>query len=363
MTVDHLRALAAVLIMFYHGSQLFSFYLRTGVEGFYPDPWPKALGPIDALIIEGHSAVSLFMVLSGFIFTHGNWQRDVAYRQFLVNRVWRIYPLFLFMSMYGWLLYPAQFTLLGAVQSLLPLSGVPGAIENDLTTIGWAVRVEFQFYLLFPFLHRFSQRLGVRYLLGVIALFVLLRGWASLQTGSIQPLAYWTLLGRMDQFVIGMLLAHIHHCSRLTPRLRSLLVVPAVAALLGWEYWFNHSGGWPVNDRNRILWPLAEGLAYAGVIYSYLGLEDVRGFRDSLPARLLARVGEMSFSIYLLHLLIAKTLVHSNWLYHFHTGPARGALLNTLFVFLPVTLAMSALSFNLIERPFFQFRKSHRPTS
>src|SRR6185312_6594894 len=90
VTVDHLRALAALLIIFYHGKQLFGFFLRTGVEGFNPMPWPVATGVLDALVIEGHSAVSLFMVLSGFIFANGNWGREVAFRQFMANRLWRI---------------------------------------------------------------------------------------------------------------------------------------------------------------------------------------------------------------------------------------------------------------------------------
>jgi peptidoglycan/LPS O-acetylase OafA/YrhL len=34
--LDHLRGMAAALIMLYHGKQLFGHYLKTGGEGFSP---------------------------------------------------------------------------------------------------------------------------------------------------------------------------------------------------------------------------------------------------------------------------------------------------------------------------------------
>jgi uncharacterized membrane protein len=68
--IDHLRALAALLIVFYHGQQL--FYLDTmRLRGLVAEPWARANDPFSALVIEGHTAVALFMVLSGFIFTYG----------------------------------------------------------------------------------------------------------------------------------------------------------------------------------------------------------------------------------------------------------------------------------------------------
>jgi peptidoglycan/LPS O-acetylase OafA/YrhL len=92
-TVDHLRAFAATLVVFYHGMQLFGSFLRTNGESF-DRHWTFSKNPLVALVAEGHSAVALFLVLSGFIFTYGAAVRDISYWQFLANRMWRIAPSF-----------------------------------------------------------------------------------------------------------------------------------------------------------------------------------------------------------------------------------------------------------------------------
>jgi peptidoglycan/LPS O-acetylase OafA/YrhL len=358
-TVDHLRALAAFEILVYHGSQLFGFFLATGKEGFSWTPWPHAGGPVAAVVTEGHSAVSLFMVLSGFIFSNGSWDREVDYKTFLANRLWRIYPMFVAVSLYGWMAIPAGFTLLGGLQSLLPLAGMPGGFSNDVVAVSWAIGVEFQFYLVFPFLHRFTRRVGLRYLVGVLALMLLLRAWAFVYTGHVHDLAYWTIIGHMDQFVLGILVAHAHRRFVARGAARRWAFVPALALLSGWLWWFNATGGWLVDSPSRILWPLLDGAAYALVIFTYLAFEDLPRYRASWPSRALARVGEISFSMYLLHYFIVKTLVHANVVVRWAGDPHANALLTTVLVAAPCTLLASFLTFNVIERPFFQFRKSY----
>src|SRR4051812_9940589 len=69
--LDHPRGMAAGLIMLYHGKQLFGHWLATGGEGFSPlQEWTFSLNPLMALVAEGHASVSLFIVLSGFVFTY-----------------------------------------------------------------------------------------------------------------------------------------------------------------------------------------------------------------------------------------------------------------------------------------------------
>ena len=92
--IDHLRGLAALLIVFYHGLHVISYRLRFGAAfGF--DGWLQPANPLLAALAEGHTAVSLFMVLSGFIFTIGALGRGISTAGFLRNRFLRTYPLFL----------------------------------------------------------------------------------------------------------------------------------------------------------------------------------------------------------------------------------------------------------------------------
>jgi peptidoglycan/LPS O-acetylase OafA/YrhL len=76
-----------------------------------------APGPLAAVVIEGHTAVGLFMGLSGFIFTFGAGDRAVRYAPFLRNRILRIYPLFLFVFLVGAGAHPHALTFRAVTQT------------------------------------------------------------------------------------------------------------------------------------------------------------------------------------------------------------------------------------------------------
>jgi uncharacterized membrane protein len=65
--IDQLRAMAAMLVLPYHGFQLFN-----------PNVGITTASPILAIIVEGHSGVGLFIVLSGFILTLGSRQAGLV---------------------------------------------------------------------------------------------------------------------------------------------------------------------------------------------------------------------------------------------------------------------------------------------
>ena len=82
--LDHLRFLAASLVFVFHA------YHQT-VGGWKASPELYAWG----FITEGHTGVSLFFVLSGFVFMTIGLQGEIRYAAFLKNRLLRIFPLFL----------------------------------------------------------------------------------------------------------------------------------------------------------------------------------------------------------------------------------------------------------------------------
>src|SRR5688500_5770729 len=90
--VDHIRGVAALLMILYHGYQQ--------VESKW---FERGSNPLESLLIEGHTAVAMFMVLSGFIFTYGALtaagadpgpDRDIRYGAFIRNRLLRILPMY-----------------------------------------------------------------------------------------------------------------------------------------------------------------------------------------------------------------------------------------------------------------------------
>lgn len=155
--VDHLRAVAAVWFVLYHAFHLVGSRLVRGAD-FDATHWTYTDNPLFALLLEGHTAVALFMVLSGFIFTYGALGRPVAYGPFLWNRFVRIYPLYLLVMMLELSAASARGKPTEVV-TVLPVSDFRWSCPTDLVPMSWAVAVEFQFYVLFPvLLARFSAR-------------------------------------------------------------------------------------------------------------------------------------------------------------------------------------------------------------
>jgi peptidoglycan/LPS O-acetylase OafA/YrhL len=349
--VDHLRAFAALLIVAYHGFQLFSALYVHGV-GFTPDQWLRPSNPLGAVLVEGHTAVALFMVLSGFIFTRAALGRTVRYGAFVRNRLLRIYPLFVLLLVTGVYTTPATFAAGPFLQTLLLGANLPGHLQvGYFSSMFWAVAVECQFYLLFPFLLDFLDRLGWRWLAGALLLGLLLRAAAVLEGAHARDLSYLTLVGRLDQFLIGMALARSmrDHPGWWRPWTLAVAVVVVIAALTV----FNRLGGWPVESPWKIVWPPIEGAAWALFIGGYLSIAD------RVPAtlsRTLAAIGTISYSIYLLHFLVITEVIKHRWVWQPTHNGYIDALLTTAGIATPLTLALAALTYAVVERPFLRLR-------
>ena len=161
--LDHLRLLAACLVVAVH------------FIGLHP-PAGQAIHFLLAPIRQGHTGVTLFFVLSGFLFTVISFKKSVSYPSFLLNRILRIYPLYTVgilsgMFMLGEFAYlnkvfrGAEWTWLTPynIASAWSPFATPGAfIANDYFAQLWSISVELQFYLVFPILKIWFDRWGVR---------------------------------------------------------------------------------------------------------------------------------------------------------------------------------------------------------
>lgn len=140
-SLDHLRALAALMVFSWHFT-----HSAMGVElGATPGFFPLAI------LDEGHTGVSLFMVLSGYLFAKLLARDDIDYRQFLLNRVLRLLPL---LVVFLWIA--------GITEGY---DGWPyleriaeGFIAPLLPGASWSIAIEFHFYLLLPVLMWVSRR-------------------------------------------------------------------------------------------------------------------------------------------------------------------------------------------------------------
>lgn len=351
----HLRGLAALFILVFH--VFHSFFGR-----WQPQPGPSGLG----WIVEGHTGVGLFFVLSGYLFMSIALPRGgrIPWGEFQRNRLLRVAPLYLLFFILALSIGRDTFRPADLLYALVPNLGDPPTSRHFITGAAWTLGVEFGFYLVFPFLARFAVERGPRYLIQLIALLLLLKAGAWGVSERPTLMVYSTLLGRLDQFLIGMLAAQLAQAG--PPRRGGLgALLAAVLALgLALEGLSLHASYFSPQARQPlwIVWPTVEALLWAGLLRAYLRWDG------RLPAwldRFLAWVGELSYSLYLGHALVVHVLV-------LLLAPALPAALawapwHLWAVLLTVlagalSLALAALSHRVIEQPFMALRRAYSRT-
>lgn len=342
--LDHLRFLAALMVLAWHALHYGAKVPFTTVPKYFPFSWLE----------EGHTGVALFLTLSGFLFAALTDDKDVDYGGFVRNRLQRIAPLFVVWTLVAF--YTSQVLperLFAVIFGLLDRNYYPSA--------GWTVLVEFQLYLVFPFLLRFWREYGHRYLLGVVAVCALIRLLTWLHFGHAQFLAYWTVFGRADQFILGMLAFAAY--KRYSGVLGHPLTFIAGFVALSFAYdVFNRRGGYYHFDGNTgiaFVWvylPTLEGLGYGFLIASYLA------WRVPIPKpvdRLLAWLGALSYSLYLNHPFVVESCFRLANRYKIPLNNLEQYSAFTFLAVLPALIACSALTYYVIELPFLRMRRSY----
>ncbi|MBL6745619.1 MAG: acyltransferase [Pseudomonadales bacterium] len=352
--LDHLRGFAAILVALFHGVLFIHHRLMYDRE-FDDTHWLEATNLFSALIIEGHTAVSLFFVLSGFIFTFGLINTELKYFKFLKNRFLRTYPLFLAFLCFGFIFYPENLSVLGVLKSLFFMANLQTAFNGGpFTFVAWSVAIEWQFYLIFPLLLMLTKRFGVAVLFLLLLTAIGLR-WLVYEDGmDMRWFGYWTLLGRIDQFLAGMIAGHFysHHFTK-GFKMDAVGLVGAALVLVS-LYQFNRMGGGGLTDSVWILWPSVEGLTWAVFLVGYISLSrHLAGILD----RGFVFLGKISYSIYFIHYVILFYLMINNLDATISIGgPVDTAFVNTLILVVPATVICALVSFRFIEQPFLSLR-------
>jgi peptidoglycan/LPS O-acetylase OafA/YrhL len=351
--IDQIRGYAALLVLLYHGLNLFSQQMLFGVL-YAPAYRLQTKNPVLAFVYEGHTGVGLFIVLSGFILTTGCIGREIDYRKFLLSRILRLYPLYIFFLAFAVSANREAFSFLGIVQSVLQFSNFPGSTGSDLTSMFWAVSVEFQCYLVFPFLIMFSNSKGNIFLLGVMLLALIFRALLVLDGANARDLSYWTVAGRIDQFALGIVVARIYvlHRSALKPwwvLVSTSLIVIAI-------FVYHRLGGWIVTANWKIFWPPIEAALWAFFIVTYLAAGRLI---PAMFAKVATKVGEISYSIYLIHFIVLMVIVKYQWFIRVSGNAYYDALITSLLLAAPITISIGLLTYVLIEAPFLALRKPY----
>ncbi|MBR8503369.1 acyltransferase family protein [Enterobacter asburiae] len=345
--VDHLRLYAALLVILVHS------YMAAGggsSENFFMFP-----------IMYGSTGVTLFLVLSGFLFTlisdFGN--KEIKYSKFITNRILRVFPLLILVSFTSVAVMRGSVTVNDFLSTFL-FSNLTSTPLSKFFGPTWTIAVELQFYLIFPFIIAFVRNSGVKYLFGLIAFWLV---WRALIVFQVNPdgvavdnsFYYLTIIGRLDQFLVGMLAAFAYRI--IGDALKNpLYLVGSSIFILCTLYYMPVLGIWYTPLPLRSILQTWEAIAWAALIVSYLKCSFSFLPRTSY---ILSKLGELSYSAYITHGLVLYVIERNNWWISLSSNPNLNAILNGLLVVFPPVMIVSWLSFSFVEKPFLTLRRSY----
>jgi len=352
--IDHIRAFASLMVVLHHG--LWTFHRKWDPPGLVEDNWFTTTNPLFGIVIETHIVVTMFFVLSGFVFRLAGEGREIHYGKFLKNRALRVLPLYWGLIFFGMAVFPERVNVVGALASLTIFGNSLAALNLwPISVAFWTVAIELQFYLIFPFLNRIMNRDGRRPIIVLLLFVVALRLVGFFLTRSIRDLNYWHLPGRLDAFLMGMLVAGVVRRRKLL-EIHPAWALAGLVALFGTTFALNRLGGYPVQAWWKALWPAVEAVVCTFFVVTYIAGSRV------LPrwlGRALRGLGELSFSTYLVHFMLLQVMFDHDLLWdlrRFGWSAFHAALANTLLFLVPATLLLSAMAYFAIEAPFMRMR-------
>ena len=305
--INGLRGFAIIGVILHHS---FFDQFRYGV-GHAEGAFPFAL-----LMSSGWLGVNLFFFLSGFVlflpYAGGKRRMESVQHvgEFYRRRFLRLVPLYTFiwilslvlisgLQLDGKRIYIAALTYASFLYPFHPETFFPPA-----NPIMWSIGLEIWFSVLFPALMLALGKFGWRRVLPVVLLIsVAVRCLGQLYTpapqGQVLNFVSDSVLGRLDEFVLGMLAAHLYQRRRaLPPGWFVLGLVLMVAAILAWAGWYH--GLLP-----RVTTAVAVNLLDAGMLICVLHLLCRRErLGQALSSAWLQLLGCMCYSIYLWHGLV-----------------------------------------------------------
>ncbi len=353
--LDHLRAVAIIMVLVYHYGRLF------------PHPeWTEKISKF------GWTGVDLFFVLSGYLIASQQFAKiaaseKISFPVFFIKRFFRIIPAFaVVVGLY--FLFP----FLREREGPAPLWKYLTFTQNlglDLRTQGtfshaWSLCIEEQFYLFFPlilmaliYLKAMKHGYWLLVLLFAAGFAVRLFSWyifivPAIDTGMFwvqwQQWIYYPTWCRLDGLLIGVSIAAFFQfkpvCKKALEKygnhllFASLVVLAAAYFLCLDERTFAASVfGFPLVDAGY-------GLLVAGAVLSSNILYRFRSFVTS-------RIASLSYALYLIH----KISIHVTQELLFKLQIEKES--NIMFLACVLITLITALVLNkLVEKPFLKLR-------
>jgi peptidoglycan/LPS O-acetylase OafA/YrhL len=369
--LDALRFFAFLSVFLYHGLPAFDVGRHSGLMA--------RVALFETRVRDaGAFGVCLFFLLSSYLITElllreRRLTGTVHIQSFYARRMLRIWPLYFAFLLFGMALgavIPTYALESRAILSFLFLAGnwyVAGRAanlsENPIWPL-WSVSVEEQFYLLWPWMAKFGGERWIRR----ISLAILPVSYACLYALARQgphaaSSARFNSVVQFQFFALGALLALALHGRELhtEPKVRMVLLAGGAASWLAANLVFHvdlagatPSPGW---------WVLGYAMVAIGSLFMLGGVLGVSPQR--LP-KSLVYLGKISYGLYVFHMFALNLVGPAIWPTEAQRAAMRtplgmanlaGRALLILAASLAGTIALSALSYRFLERPFLSLKE------
>lgn len=339
--LDALRGLAIIPVLFFH--------LRSKVP----------LLPIDFLAYS--AGVDLFFVISGFLITGiliDQKGQDHYLRNFYVRRALRIWPLYLALLIFTFILLPA---VIPGLRQRIFMQSHPWwsyllFLQNFLVHhfgigpvgVTWSLAIEEQFYLAWPFIVRYmSVKSIAKTCIAVLCATVLLRFfllWIGIDYVTIGVNTFT----RLDGLSLGGLLACGYRLGFSGQQVKLFGKLSIAAGLLLLAIWF-------ISGLN-IISPVGDSIGYLIYALVFVGCIPLcLGWRQMRMGWLMY-TGKISYGLYLLHMIIfdiVDVLARPQ---------SRFAQLIVCGLDLLLVFVIASLSWVYLESPFLRLKDRFAPS-
>ncbi len=360
-TLTPLRGIAALLVVIFHANLMLAQFMPVDITG---------------LIDLGWLWVDFFFILSGFImlYVYGtSFQNSVTlsnFKKYIGARFARVYPLNIFTMLIALALvlyiraiadgldpfFEDMFNLWGAPASVLFLQGMHLFSTAPLNTPSWSLSTEWWMYMLFPFFVPLFSRMKLPG--KIITPLLLLIGYIILMyvigpiTGpfkgnyTLDIVSDFGFIRCALGFFLGMWIYILYDSKALYSFMRydSVFLLLFCAILAAMHF--------------RVHALVIVALFGFGILAAAYNQGSVKKALDTRP---LQRLGDWSFSIYMVHILIIFCFwiidlredpkMFSDFMKLVTRPPDYHLGLVRLSILLPLTLVLSALTYYLVEIP------------
>ena len=332
------------------------------------------------LFRNGNNAVLFFFVLSGFLITYlllkeNKNTNTISIKTFYLKRVLRIWPLYFLLVLIGTLLLPF-FLNLFHIPYNMPYTFsnswyyfvffVPGFVTFYFGTHFleplWSIGVEEVFYLIWAPLFKWSKRRILYLLFSVLSIKLLLNIFFILFYKH-NFLSYIVQYHSFEAMAVGGLGAY--YVFNYRKNLSDLFIYKKYIQVLLYGLLitfltFHNNISHPIWTIFFFTPIISKLILFCLFLYCIVGVSLIDKNILKLENKLLSYLGEISYGIYMYHMLIIFTIILLLKKYFLHVNIYVGSILFYSIIFLSV-VALASLSKYFFENYFLRLKKKVAP--